>query len=640
MGFTERLDSEQLLGRDAVGYAPALNPIGGITHLLSDSRDVWIPYGLTIDKRPGVVANGNQMSANYTAVWGTTSEAGTIAVSFLHTPSSRYSVLYRKSGGNWTLVTDLRNVQTSLTPHEMVWVRDKLYIRGQPGSGQDKIGAIIYNESDDSVDLWGVERSEDAPAFTSSAGWNSSGSDTVAPVAGGARYCYTYVSTTGHESSRSPFSDLSGNVASKYPAMTVEGLADTTNIPSINIYRSGDGGGGMFFIEQITNTGAGAINYEDTNFEPGGNFATNLDVTRPAPTRTSNEPPPTVETGVLGTDPVQQSAPIAIYGGRIYMPVGRNLYFTALDERVPNSGNPEECWRLDNTPSANKISFQGVVVDTLATRGGLLVWTARDTYIITGTNRSEIRARVLYPEVGARSRHCSTSFGDVVAWLDQDGQLRLATNTGNPAVVSGPLDDAQVIASRRYQVRYIKRRHYDWILVSVIDDTTPTNTKVFVYDPNRQLWFPPWSITTRTILEFGIVMGATTAVGQLTLSSAADHGSGFDGVIAFSLKNPPAGNQLNLRRVESTDSVLAYAEIQWKGSDTPTVSVRKSSLSTSTSTTRSDSLTSSTPIGYSRGFFYLGEPSDRFGLLLTLPSSSNTFQLIGAGLVFEPEMGD
>ena len=137
-------------------------------------------------------------------------------------------------------------------------------------------------------------------------------------------YAYAYKSITGHISNRSdiernpdllpsytgPFFDL-------IPKVTVQGDADTTNIPTIVIFRSTDGGGTFYFLEEITNTGSGAITYLDDSFGTGASSTTyadpvpdsKLDTGYIAPSLTTNSPPPTVNPpGVVGTTAISRSS--------------------------------------------------------------------------------------------------------------------------------------------------------------------------------------------------------------------------------------------------------------------------------------------------------------------------------------------
>ena len=638
--MTEKIDGVQLLG-EPLSYAPGSNPMLGPRHLRNGSYNLWQKVGMGLTKRPGLVANGNALGAGHVPYHMEISENGTIALSVFHTASGEYRVMIRKSGGSFVQITTVHPV--SETPHEFVWVRNLLYVRSDNAAAGSKYAGLVYNETDDNVDFWGLERPDTAPAFTADSGWNSSGSDTVAPILG-ARYAYTWVSRLGHESSRSPFTDLSAVVSGKYPAMNVQGHAETTLMPNINIYRSGDGGGGLFFIEQIANTGAGSILYEDTNFSPGGNFATGLDITRPSPTRNSNTAVPTVESGEIGTDPVERSSPLAFYGGRVWLAVGRNLYYSSNDESIPRSGLLEHSFRLDGTASASQISFNNSVKHILATRLGLIIWTAKDTFVQRGVIRSDIVAKPLYERIGILDRHCADSFGDSFFWIDQDYEVRASSGTSVPLTISQFLDGEikTLGATGNYliELRVIKLGPYDLLVVHVGHNTDLSNSRQFIYDINRQIWFTPWRIPTRSIGEFGTFIEFDD-VSSLDIATTGDLGGAYAAAARFSLEKHPAGNLVNLRRTETLITPLHYVEVEHEGAEGElTVAVRQDSLSTSLSTTKSNPGAAPDPTGYTKGYYQLNRLGERFAVDIDLSSTVNAFDIHSIRLGFEPSEGD
>jgi hypothetical protein len=599
---------------------------------------VWIPVGETIDKRPGVSTFGNALGANLRVVWATVSNDLTEAASILDTGSGLHEIWYRTSGGNWTIVPDYRDINSSVNPHEMVWVGRKLYAKGNP-TGGDLIGAIIFDLDNPSTSRpWGYLRPTAAPTFTASGGWNSSGSDDVEPAIG-ARYAYTFETITGHETSRSPYTGKSAVVSGKYPAMTIPGDADTTNIPFINVYRTGDGGNALFFIERITNTGAGSIAYEDQNFEPDGNFSSGLNFSRPSPTETSNDPPPTVESGTIGVSAIERCSPLAQFGGRIFFAIGKNLYWSVNDEAIAGSGVLEESFRGGNFLDANRATFREDIFDLQDTSDGLYIFTARNVFMLTGELRQEIRIRTIFPGIGVYDRRCSTVAGSFVLWLDQNRELRSVSNVaGIPSILSVPLNGEHKVASRRYQLDQHAIDEYLWITVAVIDDTTPANTKYFVYDSTRQLWFPPWNIASTAIwFEFTIANG--TAIGQLDLTVFTDFGSNYGATLVCSAMRIPGGNHINILRAEAAVPVLEFLEIYHIG-DAPTVTVRVDALSGGSATTKSNPVATPEPTGYTRGYYYLDAIGDRFSPVLVVPSGSTLWSLLSMASVFAPNLGE
>lgn len=197
----------------------------------------------------------------------------------------------------------LRGTENSTKPHEMVSSRGRLYIKGFASSNaNDPLQSMSYNPGNATTAFWGLV----GPTVPSavSAGAASTYNFTVNF---GWYYVYTWKTSTGQESNRSPLqqdqskvSSSTGAIANFCPSVVVQGYSDTTNVPTICIYRSTDGGGNFYKLEEITNTGSGSITYVDRNFPDGLTTPSQpypdsaLDTTKISPTLVSNSPPPTV----------------------------------------------------------------------------------------------------------------------------------------------------------------------------------------------------------------------------------------------------------------------------------------------------------------------------------------------------------
>lgn len=652
MPLTSSNDAIDLLTED-IPYEPANSPLVQRRHLRRNSVNMWMPTGGYMAKRPGFSTFGNALGANLKINWATVSEAGTIAASVLNTSSGLYIVYYRKTGGSWTNIANKQLVNESTTPHEMVWVGSELYVRGTPNA--NVLGSAVYNEDTDVTTAWGAYNptmaGDGAPVFTSSAGWNSSGSDTVAPLLG-ARYAYTYVWESGQESSRSAFSDKSPIVSGKYPAMTLPNPNNLDNITHLNIYRSADGGGALWFIEQLEigvdtpdPASFSTFTYEDQNFIPGGNFTSSLNFSRPAPTLTSNDPPPTIESGVVLTDyPPERSSPIAFFRGRLYMAMGGKLYFSVNDEAVPASGLLLHSFRAGSFAEANFAQIQDDVVDLYATEDALYIGTKKNIYRLTGELRAEIRVRLAYPGVGVYDRRCFTSVASTLFWLDQNREMRSASpGTQLPMILSGVLGQEHITASRRYSLHAIYYKDYVWVVMAIVNESDPDDTVLYVYDAARQFWFPPWFVSCDAIWDF-FGMSKGTAIGQIDSTVGSDLGSGFGNQVFFNGNRVPGGNHINLLRAHATISVLSYMEIYWEGAEPTTTGVMRDDIDdfggiTGLQGVKSNPPESPEPTGYSRGHYWIDAPGDRFAPVIVVEPSTALWFLYGLVLVFEPTMG-
>lgn len=202
----------------------------------------------------------------------------------------------------------LRNLNQSTFPHEFAVSRGLCYIKAFPGPTGDKLGSVIFNGSINTTSFWGLLGPTVAAHVQATAGWSNS--TFTVTVNFGWYYVYTWKEPSGQESTRSPLETNPANASSNTgpisgtthtcPQIIVQGNADQVNVTTIRIYRSTDGGGSFYFLDEITNTGAGNITYNDKNFNDGNATPsqpapdTALDTSQIAPSLTSNTPPPTV----------------------------------------------------------------------------------------------------------------------------------------------------------------------------------------------------------------------------------------------------------------------------------------------------------------------------------------------------------
>ena len=231
---------------------------------LSAGLNMRVEIGRMLAKRPGFVTNGNALPASKRLVWMQTSEDETVIASVENTSTNVYELYYRRPVGSWTLVPNLRSIHLSRFAHEGAWIRNKFYVKGFPAAATSEfIGSIVFDAEAETSATWGVEAPTVAAALTSSGGWGASTNPITVKI--DLSYAYTYVNTSGHESSIGSLSGVTGSFTDLDPEMNLTGDADTTNIPNINVYRSEDGGGSFYFLEQVSNPGAGTFLYTDNN---------------------------------------------------------------------------------------------------------------------------------------------------------------------------------------------------------------------------------------------------------------------------------------------------------------------------------------------------------------------------------------
>ena len=660
MPFTQFLTGVRLL-QHQLAYRPAENPIGAELHLRPGSENIWVPTGKTVDRRPGIkesfVGFSNQFSVRHVVV----AEDQSLAATVYHPVSTHYELWLKPVGLAWVKAVNTRRINESVSPHEMLWLGRKLYVKGNPTT--DLFGSVVVDLDDgNAVNWWGLAGPSDAPVFTDSANWPAAPDDQVAPRIG-ARYAYTFVSATGHESSISPYTNHSGTLESIYPQMTLAAAPDTVNVPFFNLYRTGDGGGGLFFLEQIANTGA-AIVHTDRRFPAlsagltlDTGFSSGINTSRPAPGPTDNDPPPTVEVGTIGVDPIERFTPIVEWGGRIWFGVGKNLYFSVNDEAAPGSGLLQESFRGGSVLNPNRITFREAIVDLQTSTDGLYIFTAKNTFIVTGERRAEIRARILFPDIGIHNRHCSVAVGGAVVWLDQDLNLR-STSSGIeargtiPDILSTPLNREQA-ANPGHHIRIDAHHVSDYLWVSIfVGRQTGTNltpisqeddTRVYVYDALRRFWFPPWRLAATTIWE-RFYVSKDAAIGQLDFDTYTDFGVTLPARLVISSTLIVGETNLNISDIDLVYQAVDGVELVWVGANLANqvhvgidiFSGSPFNLLNYLQTTRGDT-PGTTPVDMRRGSFWL--PSDRgsgryFGLTVLIPREDTRWSLLSAAFSF------
>ncbi len=211
-----------------------------------------------------------------------------------------------QAGSTWTNLGSYRSLNASAAPHNMVVSRGLCWIKGYPAAATgEKLGTVMFDGSTLQVDAWGLLGPTIAAHTTSSGTWTASTFPVTVNI--GWQYVYTWKNLHGHESNRSPLETNPANPPSNTgaftnlcPSLTLQGNADTAHVPYVVIYRTVDGGGSFFRVEQVTNPGSGNFTYTDRHFNDGTTNPAQpfpdaaLDTTLLSPTLTSNSPPPAV----------------------------------------------------------------------------------------------------------------------------------------------------------------------------------------------------------------------------------------------------------------------------------------------------------------------------------------------------------
>jgi len=552
------------------------------------------------------------------------------------------------------------------------------------------LGSVLFDPNGGSpfYTFWGVLGPAIAARIVSQGSWAASAH--AVTVRSGWKYVYAFKTRSGHVSTRSPLetnpdlnSSSTGAFTNKNPRVTVQGHADTTNVPKLIIYRTTDGGGTFTFLEEITNTGAGAITYIDDGLESGAGGGTFDDpvpdtvldfaIDNLGPTEFSNSPPPSVTTPeIVGIDSPSPSTRPVTYAGRIWFAIGNILFFSTQEEIT--QGIPEEAF-----PSGlrgNFFRFPYSIVSLEATQDFLYVFSLQDTYIIGGSNKDTFAARVLLAGIGGAEGHPTavTVVGESVVALTHD--YRIGQIQGNDfRTLSTPLgSDIKDAIEAGAEIGVTRWASLDkaWIVVAAFRPSDTTTSRVWVYDTQKareakhDFWNTPWRIrctamtsgrvgelstTSDRRLIFAVWNGSaanlvyvdTTGVtGTDAVAAAADTNYGMK--VTMGLLTVPAGNHVNaLRKPALTPVVqdLTLDRTLYPGDTDPQARVYLDDLWTQpiALTPRDSPPRRSDSLGYKSTLYPVGITALRVAPEIEFPANGYRQEILAYSVGFLPEQG-
>lgn len=585
----------------------------------------------------------------------------------------------------WTSFGSLRNVDASTRPHEIAISRGMAYVKGFPGPSDDKLGTVIFNPNAGSpyVTFWGLLGPSAPAALSTTGSWSAS--DNPVTVNIGWAYTYAYKTRTGHVSNRAPLQtnpsllpSLTPAFTNKRPSMTLTGHSDTTNVPTICVYRSTDGGGTYFKLKEITNTG-GSITFEDNGLASGALGTTfhdpmpdqYLNTAAVAPSLTSNTPPITVlaDLGkIVGTDQPMASTPIESYAARLWLGIGNVLFFSAQEE-IPE-GVPEEAWPAGQ--NGNFFRFQYPIVNLKATTEALYIFTTEQVYWLRGTSRDTLQALPLFADLGAKRGHSRaiTTADKSVLWLTHDMRVAIARG-GQRDFLSDPLNAAiKTAIAGGAEIAFGRYAEFDkdWLIVAAIRTDDTTHCQQWLYDFNQAehgLWNVPWSMrvtaivpgqlfdtsdTTRHLGWFtwnGTHGGLVTT--DMSLTTVQDYlwGVGAGDYSCFFRLSPagnPTGNHINALRAPAMASVIYGVKLERTSftSDTdPTLEYYLDSIGNS-------STSAGTPFapprrqastGYATLQWNIAQACERIGVKVSKSAVNERFEVQTMNFIWTPDSG-
>lgn len=493
--------------------------------------------------------------------------------------------------GTWTSLGTSYGLAASTRVHEFQVARGNCYIKSFPVVGTDKYGSVVFNGASGNIqiDRWGIASPTQPARVTASGGWNAATNPVT--VLYGWYYTYAWKSRTGNYSTRAPIESdpthtlsTTGAFTNKKPTVTLRGNADTTSIPLVGVWRTTDGGGTFYWLEDVSNPGDSDFTYEDhhrvltnTN-DPQTDLQ--LDTTNIAPTLVSNMPPPPVdETHITGTDAIQPSINIAYWARRMWYGIHR-VYYSGQEEI--SNGIPEECFPNPNgLPGlGNFYQFRNAPRLLQAAKNGLYCVTSEEIQRFTGQDLTNIRPDFV-DNIGAfpGQTEAITTFQDSIFFVTRDNHIAMVTSN-NPAVILSP----PIAASLKTAINGVSTGNLNitmdiynrdgnlWLIVNCARYDVIGSTRQFVFDINNNIWFTPWTAHISAI-HYGLWKNSTTApeflatvwdgtnssLVYMNQGAAADVDSNsFVPSFTLNMMTEPTGDHVNILRMPVHASTLEY----------------------------------------------------------------------------------
>lgn len=415
----------------------------------------------------------------------------------------------------------------------------------------------------------------------------------------GWKYAFAYVSITGQVSNRSdieynpdlmpsntgPFYDLVPKIDLTFDTFF---HSDTTTYPYFNMYRTTDGGGTFYFLEQVANPGTSMYTYEDDSFGTGASSTTyndpipdlKLDTARYAPSLTSNSVPPTVNPpSVVGTaTPSESCYAMTSFASRIWIAIDHYLHFSSREETRDGVG--EECFPSGNL--GNFFILDAGIVGMAATKDALYVITTNDIWKVTGSTIDTFALnKIAFGVGGYTAENCAIAYRDNVAFVTKESEFAVIEND-RVRVISKPLLGViSGIAEITFNLNYYRDTKYEWLIFSNDigggGDGDQALSTYYIYDLIRSeksgidFWQPIWVTRTECTLAARTVRTETTGLfGAITRIDGTDYTcvvdfspttglrsdrviqsggalttANFEAIIDFGVIRPPTGNHLN-----------------------------------------------------------------------------------------------
>lgn len=338
------------------------------------------------------------------------------------------------------------------------------------------------------VSLWGIIAPTVQPSAPLFAGTNNA---TV-----GFNYAYSFLnSATGQPSNISPQTGSTGPLVNQDVNILGVGSTDP-QVDKIAIYRTTDGGAILYQLTVIANPGGVGFAFLDT-----GALALNTQIY--APVGFLNSPPPA---GML--DPIS-------HANRYWGHVSNILYYSTASDNatllnVLFNGVLSESWSPGNV-----IPFDAPITRKLSTAAGLLVWTVKDLWLVTGSTLSSpfLPVKILQGHGLLNWNAMDVDGSTVLAQLADKQIISLNPGTGSLEVgfPIGDQIDSLISPSSSYLVRHIAGSQDNAIYLG--DGSSgwfrlnPNQAGASVSGEQTEVWSP-----------FATIAGGCAAIGSVQVS--------------------------------------------------------------------------------------------------------------------------
>lgn len=267
----------------------------------------------------------------------------------------------------------------------------------------------------------------------------------LSPVTG-YTYGFAYLnSITGQPSNISP-TVSTGAQTNVLITLSGPGSADP-QVDEIAIYRNSDGGAFLFQLATVPNPGgSGTWQFTDMLVGVGASPDANLNTQIFAPIGLLNTPPPA---GAL--DPVQHAS-------RTWVHVGTTLFYSAGPDNAKLLNVTFNGVSAESFPPLNNIPLDSPIIRKISTQAGLLVWTTRDMWIVTGTDLNSFFPTKILPKHGISSWNAlDIDGGNFYLYMSDKQYLTINPSTGSMewGFVIGDTLEATFDPTKVYVARHI-----------------------------------------------------------------------------------------------------------------------------------------------------------------------------------------